>query len=82
MIFRKGEIVKIISTEKYNKHLLNKIGVIHTVNELELPKPFVVYIYEDILSVGYFEFYQLELIDGYEQFLTIDKVNKNRHKYR
>jgi hypothetical protein len=81
MIFSKGEIVKIISQLEENTHLKNKIGVIHKRRCLEEPLPFIVHVYEDKnILVGYFEHYELEIVDGMENEKIIHDLKKLRHK--
>lgn len=83
MIFRKGEIVKIISNSEDHKHMRSKIGFIHTVNCLELPRPFFVHVYEDDTRLfGSFEHTDLELVDGMENEKIIHDLKKLRHKYK
>lgn len=81
MIFTKGEVVKVTSNLKEHEQLNGKIGIVHTVSELELPFPFVVKFYsEEKIVIETFEFYELELFNGSNDQLIVSNVKRLRQK--
>ena len=82
MIFKKGELVKVLSgTNESNSKFIGKVGRIHKVS-METPYPFLVYFYDfENIETGLFNHKELVLVEGYCDSKDRLEFSKNIRKF-